>query len=67
MTDEQGEECLVVYLGAKPQDFEKSEQVVIIGAMKGDVFEASGLLLKCPSKYNDNDRPEKFGEKQFGS
>jgi cytochrome c-type biogenesis protein CcmE len=67
MTDENGEERLVIYHGAKPQDFEKSEQVVIIGSMKGEVFEAKSLLLKCPSKYNDNDQPEKFGNKQFES
>jgi cytochrome c-type biogenesis protein CcmE len=67
MTDENGDEALIVYHGAKPQDFEKSEQVVIIGSMEGEVFEAKSLLLKCPSKYNENDKPEKFGKKQFGS
>ena len=34
MTDQKGHEKLVTYKGAKPQDFEKSEQVVVIGKME---------------------------------
>ncbi|TPE44977.1 cytochrome c maturation protein CcmE domain-containing protein [Pontibacter mangrovi] len=41
----------VVYFNPKPQDFERSEQVVITGSMKNDVFVADKILLKCPSKY----------------
>ncbi len=67
MRDENGLEKQVIYHNAKPQDFEKSEKVVLIGSMKGEVFEAKSLLLKCPSKYNDQNKPEKFGDKRFGS
>jgi cytochrome c-type biogenesis protein CcmE len=45
----------VVYYNPKPQDFDKSEQVVITGAMKNDVFVADQILLKCPSKYVEKD------------
>jgi cytochrome c-type biogenesis protein CcmE len=45
----------VVYNNPKPQDFDKSEQVVITGAMRGDVFMADNILLKCPSKYVKKD------------
>ena len=45
--DQQGEEC----------NFEKSEQIVLIGKMKADEFHASKILMKCPSKYN-NDKVE---------
>ncbi len=62
MTDPLGHECRVIYKGAKPQDFEKSDQVVIIGKMMGDAFEASSLLLKCPSKYNDKGLPEVYSD-----
>ena len=55
--DQQGEECKVIYAGTKPQDFEKSEQIVLIGKMKSDEFHASKILMKCPSKYN-NDKVE---------
>ncbi|SFG94404.1 cytochrome c-type biogenesis protein CcmE [Pontibacter chinhatensis] len=41
----------VVYFNPKPQDFERSEQVVITGNMQNDVFVADKILLKCPSKY----------------
>lgn len=51
MTDEQGGERQVVYLGSRPQDFEKSEQIVLTGKMEGETFIASKILLKCPSKY----------------
>jgi len=63
--DAKGVEKQVIYNNAKPQDFEKSEKVVIVGSMQGDVFMAKSLLLKCPSKYNDKKSPTKFGEKAF--
>jgi len=66
LVDDKGVEKKVVYNNPKPQDFEKSEKVVIIGSMKGDEFLAKSLLLKCPSKYNDK-KPEKFGEKKYES
>ncbi len=64
LIDDKGLEMKVVYNNPKPQDFEKSEKVVIIGTMKNDEFLASSLLLKCPSKYNAN-KPEKFGLKTY--
>lgn len=45
----------VVYNNPKPQDFETSEQVVITGCMRGEVFMADNILLKCPSKYVKKD------------
>ena len=53
--DGKGEERKVVLLGAKPQDFELSEQIVLTGSMKGDTFVATEMLLKCPSKYKDEE------------
>lgn len=44
----------VIYNSPKPQDFDRSEQVVVIGSMQGDHFQANKILLKCPSKYQDN-------------
>jgi cytochrome c-type biogenesis protein CcmE len=55
MTDNNGSEKKVLYNGTKPQDFEKSEQIVIIGKISGDEFHASEILMKCPSKYNSNE------------
>jgi cytochrome c-type biogenesis protein CcmE len=45
----------VVYYNPMPQDFERSEQVVITGNMQKDVFVADKILLKCPSKYVENE------------
>ncbi len=45
----------VVYNNPKPQDFDASEQVVITGNMRGQVFMADNILLKCPSKYVKKD------------
>lgn len=66
MFDENGMEKRVVYNKTKPQDFEKSEKVVIIGSIKNNEFQATSLLLKCPSKYKaDKKTPTKFGEKKY--
>jgi len=65
MTDANGLEKRVTYRGAKPQDFEKSEQVVLVGKSNGDEFVASSLLLKCPSKYDDQEKPKGFGDRTF--
>lgn len=53
MTDNKGIEKKVVLHKSVPQDFEKSEQIVLIGKMKEDAFHANDILMKCPSKYND--------------
>jgi cytochrome c-type biogenesis protein CcmE len=55
LIDEKGRESKVIYRAPEPQDFERSEKIVIIGKMQGDAFEASKILLKCPSKYTENE------------
>jgi cytochrome c-type biogenesis protein CcmE len=55
MKDTDGKVSKVVFNGTKPQDFERSEQIVLTGKMKGDTFFASNLLMKCPSKYKNNE------------
>ncbi|MEJ5996181.1 cytochrome c maturation protein CcmE [Pedobacter sp. Du54] len=54
MKDDKGKVKQVVLNGTKPQDFERSEKIVLIGKMENDTFYASKILMKCPSKYNDN-------------
>lgn len=51
--DSKGEERKVFFNGTKPNDFERSEQIVVVGKMKGADFIASSILMKCPSKYNN--------------
>ncbi len=57
MKDNDGLERKISYLGAKPQDFEMSESIVVTGKMQGETFVSSEMLLKCPSKYK--------GEEEF--
>jgi len=53
MIDDKGKEQQVFYNQPMPQDFTKSEKVVVIGGYNGNVFEAKKILLKCPSKYQE--------------
>lgn len=55
MKDADGLEKKVVLNKPKPQDFEMSEQIVVTGKIDGDVFKASEILMKCPSKYKDEE------------
>jgi cytochrome c-type biogenesis protein CcmE len=55
MVDSTGIEVKVVYNGAMPQDFERSEKIVVVGKMKENAFQCKQILMKCPSKYNGNE------------
>lgn len=55
LVDDDNVERQVVLSKPKPQDFELSEQVVLTGSMKGETFYADEVLLKCPSKYKDEE------------
>jgi cytochrome c-type biogenesis protein CcmE len=55
LTDTKGKTLKVIYFQPKPQDFEKAEQIVIIGHAKAGVFVANKILMKCPSKYEDKE------------
>jgi cytochrome c-type biogenesis protein CcmE len=51
MKDDQGKEMPVVYDGAKPNNFEIANAIVVKGRYEDGVFHASDILTKCPSKY----------------
>ena len=53
LVDEAGRKQKVEFSEPMPQDFTKSEKVVVIGRYEGEVFKASKILLKCPSKYQE--------------
>jgi cytochrome c-type biogenesis protein CcmE len=52
----------VIYHNPKPADFERSEQIVIVGKVKNDFFVAEKILMKCPSKYQDGKLEVKTAE-----
>lgn len=53
--DSLGVSTQVVYKNAKPTDFEKSQRVVMKGSMEGETFQCKEIILKCPSKYKDEE------------
>ncbi len=53
MIDDNKKEQLVVFNEPMPQDFTRSEKVVVIGSYRDDTFVAEKILLKCPSKYQE--------------
>ena len=53
MKDSDSTEKKVTLHQSKPQDFEHTEQIVVIGKCVGNEFHASSVLMKCPSKYVD--------------
>lgn len=54
MVDEDNREQMVYYGEPMPPDFMRSEQVVVIGSYTdNDLFKAEKILLKCPSKYQE--------------
>ncbi len=55
LTDDQGDEMLVVYKGTRPANFQQASGFVAIGRYDAqtDSFQARKLLVKCPSKYQE--------------
>lgn len=53
MVDENGQEQKVFYNEPMPPDFQRSEKVVVIGNYNDELFVASKILMKCPSKYQE--------------
>ena len=53
MEDDLGATRLVRYANTKPASFEDAEKLVVEGHLEDDVFVAEHILMKCPSKYND--------------
>ncbi len=54
--DSLGGNTKVVYKNAMPGDLMKSERLVMTGTMTADHFECKDILLKCPSKYKDDEK-----------
>lgn len=51
LTDQQNKTMLVQYHGPRPGNMAQATHCVATGQWKGEHFEASQLLVKCPSKY----------------
>lgn len=53
MVDDNNVAQKVIYNEPMPADFLQSEQVVVIGSYRNDIFLADKILMKCPSKYQE--------------
>jgi len=53
MVDNNQKTNKVFYNKPMPPDLKQSEQVVVVGEYKKDIFYANQILLKCPSKYEE--------------
>ncbi len=54
MKDDNETEFQVILEGAKPNNFEIAESIVAKGKCSDNIFHASSVLTKCPSKYEGN-------------
>ena len=61
LKDSKGDVMPVEYHGVIPGNFDQAVSVVAIGQFQNDHFEATQLLVKCPSKY------QAMAEKQQGN
>lgn len=52
-SDSLGYEVKVMYNQPKPTDMERSDMITLTGHMEGNMFKASEIAMKCPSKYED--------------
>lgn len=53
----------VIYHDAKPTDMEKSTRIVLNGKIVNNEFDCKSILLKCPSKYKNEEAATKNIEK----
>ncbi len=51
--DEKGEVVQVIYDGPKPGNFDQATHVVCVGKYEQGSFHANSILVKCPSKYQE--------------
>jgi cytochrome c-type biogenesis protein CcmE len=55
LKDKEGALKKVVSSEPKQQDFERAESVNMYGHMDGEIFVATKVIPKCPSKYKDEE------------
>jgi len=46
---------LIHYYDPKPNNFEQAEKVVVVGGYEAERFVADKIVMKCPSKYEEEE------------
>lgn len=59
--DKEGERQKVVYRETMPQGFDRSEEITMKGFATDTAFVAEQILMKCPSKYNEQNHMSEEG------
>ena len=49
--EDTGESMPVRYHGTKPDQFDEAHHIVAVGTFRNGAFQSDKLLIKCPSKY----------------
>ncbi|MCH3960461.1 MAG: cytochrome c maturation protein CcmE [Selenomonas sp.] len=49
--EDTGESMPVRYHGTKPDQFDEAHHIVAVGTFRDGAFQSDKLLIKCPSKY----------------
>ncbi len=54
IADEAGDELPIVFYGPRPDNFQRAASAIVEGALlPSGAFQADTLLLKCPSRYEE--------------
>jgi len=53
IVDEHGQRLPVVFYGPKPDQLRPDAEAILEGRFDGQLFTAQNILLKCPSKYEE--------------
>ena len=54
VTSETGQRLPVIFNGPKPDQMREGAEAIVEGKYDGQTFTAQSLLLKCPSRYEEN-------------
>lgn len=53
--DDKGQQLPIVFFGPRPDNFQRAAEAIIEGRLgSGGEFQADTLLLKCPSRYEED-------------
>ncbi len=63
ITDGSGEQLPIVFYGPRPDNFQRAAEAIVEGELLADgSFKANTLLLKCPSRYEEEPEETIFVE-----
>jgi cytochrome c-type biogenesis protein CcmE len=54
LTDDEGTTVKVIYEGPRPDNLDHADSIVVVGYYRDGLFAAEKLLVKCPSKYEQD-------------